>query len=79
MADSPNNKRPVGKLVLYAILSVAIYTLFFMNANAIQKYLAVGGAFRSAVVVAVAICISLIYGNFAGTFWEVIGVKAKKH
>ncbi|MEW6183602.1 MAG: hypothetical protein AB1500_10590 [Bacillota bacterium] len=79
MADSTSQNRPVGKFILYAVLSIALYALFFLNAETLQDYLAKGGIIKASIIVGIAICVSLIYGNFAGTFWEVIGIQGKKH
>ncbi|MEW6172827.1 MAG: hypothetical protein AB1510_07120 [Bacillota bacterium] len=79
MAESTKQKRPVGKLIFYAILSIALYTIFFLNAETLQDFLAKGGIIKASIIVGIAICVSLIYGNFAGTFWEVVGIQGKKH
>jgi hypothetical protein len=79
MADSPDKKRPIGKLFFWGAFSLGLYALVFLNADAVQNYFGAGGVVRAGVIVAVAIIFSLVHGNFAGTFWDVVGIRAKKH
>ncbi|RJX18423.1 MAG: hypothetical protein C4570_06815 [Ammonifex sp.] len=78
MADETKTKKPVGRLIGFAVLSLGLYAVFFLNADMIQKFFSAGGVARAAGITLVAICFSLIHGNFAGTFWDVVGVKGKK-
>lgn len=77
--SNPSQKKPVGKLVFWGVLSLGLYSILFLKGEAIQKYFMSGGIFKAALLTVVAIAFSLIHGNFTGFFWEVVGIKAKKH
>ncbi|MEW6770232.1 MAG: hypothetical protein AB1330_02440 [Bacillota bacterium] len=85
MADSSGKKKPVGAMLTWGILSAGLYAAVFLNVKPIMNYFtAVDGLqmfekfIRASALVALAIAFSLIYGNFAGTFWEVVGIQPKK-
>ncbi|MEW6572864.1 MAG: hypothetical protein AB1374_04450 [Bacillota bacterium] len=78
MANS-TEKKPVGKLLFWGILSLGLYTVLFMKGTTIQEYFMTGGVFRAGLLTVIAIVFSIIHGNFAGFFWDVVGIKGKKH
>ncbi|RPF47122.1 hypothetical protein EDD75_1397 [Thermodesulfitimonas autotrophica] len=78
MADM-QEKKPVGKFLLWGVLSLGLYTVLFLKGEEIQRYFMAGGVFKAALLTVVAILFSLVHGNFTGFFWDVVGIKAKKH
>ncbi|GAB4482644.1 MAG: hypothetical protein OHK006_01560 [Thermodesulfovibrionales bacterium] len=70
-------KRPVGKMVLTGITSVALYGALLMNQDLINASFSRGGLFAVLPIVT-AFVFSFIHGSFTGSFWSVLGVEASK-
>lgn len=70
-------KRPVGKMVLYGIMSVVLYAAMFSYQGAITAYFT-RGAWYAALPIATAFAISFIHGGFTNYFWSVLGIEATK-
>ncbi len=70
-------KKPVGKLIIYGICSVALYTLLLTNQEVINQNFGRGGWYALLPIVT-AFVFSFIHGNFTGYFWTVLGVEAKR-
>ncbi|MGO9950643.1 MAG: hypothetical protein ACLPN1_00335 [Dissulfurispiraceae bacterium] len=78
METKDNKKtRPVGKAVMFGVLSIAIYSLLFIYEAPIIDNFARGGFFAF-LPIAAAFLISYVHGSFTGNFWSVLGVEASK-
>src|SRR4030067_1119659 len=70
-------KKPIGKMILMGIISIALYTVLLLNQDVINNYFGRGGIY-ALLPIATALIFSFIHGNFTGNFWTVLGVEAKK-
>lgn len=70
-------KKPVGKMVLTGIISVALYGALLMNQDVINANFSKGGLF-AVLPILTAFVFSFIHGAFTGSFWSVLGVEASK-
>lgn len=70
-------KKPVGKMIIYGIMSVVLYTVLLTNQDFINQNFGRGGLYALLPIVT-AFVFSLIHGNFTSYFWSVLGVEAKK-
>lgn len=77
MAESKTRKKPIGKMILYGIISVVIYTLLLSNQDLITTNFTRGGLY-ALLPIAAAFLISFVHGHFTGHFWTVVGIEAKK-
>jgi F0F1-type ATP synthase assembly protein I len=77
MATSKTKKKPVGKMILFGIISVIIYILLLSNQDFINNNFTRGGLY-ALLPIATALLFSFIHGNFTSNFWTVLGVEAKK-
>ena len=65
------------RLVVYGVLSLFLYILLFLNADAVLRMSSrTDGVFFLTPVV-IALVFSLVHGAFTGYFWEVLGVQAR--
>ncbi|MEW6446863.1 MAG: hypothetical protein AB1426_02035 [Bacillota bacterium] len=78
MANS-TEKKPVGKFLFWGILSLGLYAVLFIKGDEIQGWFMTGGVYRAALLSVVAIVFSIVHGNFTGFFWDVVGIRGKKH
>lgn len=70
-------KKPLGKMVIYGLASVAMYAALLVNQTTITA-LFTRGAWYALFPIATAFAFSFVHGNFAGYFWSVLGVEATK-
>jgi F0F1-type ATP synthase assembly protein I len=77
MATSKTKKKPVGKMILFGIISVMIYILLLSKQDFINNNFTRGGLY-ALLPIATALFFSFIHGNFTSNFWTVLGVEAKK-
>jgi hypothetical protein len=70
-------KKPVGKLILYGILSTALYAAMFGSQGTIMAYFT-RGSWYAALPIATAFLISFVHGGFTGHFWSVLGIEATR-
>jgi hypothetical protein len=70
-------KKPIGKMVIYGLASVAMYAALLMNQATITS-LFTRGAWYALFPIATAFAISFVHGHFTGYFWSVLGVEATK-
>ena len=70
-------KKPVGKMVLFGICSAIIYGAVLSYQGLITAYFT-RGALYAVLPIAGAFALSYIHGHFAGYFWTVLGIEAKK-
>ncbi len=69
--------KPVGKMLLFGTLSLAVYILLFSNQARITTLFTAGG-WHAACPVLTAFLFSFIHGSFASNLLSVIGLEAKK-
>lgn len=77
MGSIYEKKKPVGKMIITGIVSIALYTALLMNQDIIISYFGRGGIY-AILPIAVAFIFSFVHGSFTGYFWTVLGVEAKK-
>jgi len=70
-------KKPVGKMVIMGIVSIALYTALLLNQETFNNYFGRGGLY-TILPIATAFIFSFIHGSFIGNFWTVLGVEAAK-
>lgn len=80
MASTSTNygkKKPVGKMLLTGIISIALYAALLLNQDIINSYFGKGG-FYALLPIITAFIFSFIHGSFTGNFWTVLGIEAAK-
>lgn len=70
-------KKPVGKMVITGIISIALYTALLLNQDIINTYFGRGGVYAFLPIIT-AFIFSFVHGSFTSNFWTVLGVEAKK-
>ncbi|MGB9714964.1 MAG: hypothetical protein ACPL1G_00910 [Thermodesulfovibrionales bacterium] len=75
--EGVKKKKPVGKMLLFGIVTVTLYVLLLSNQDFINKNFVRGG-FYALLPIATAFIFSFFHGTFTGSFWTVLGVEAKK-
>jgi hypothetical protein len=70
-------KKPIGKMILFGIISITLYVLLLSNQDLISNNFARGGLY-ALLPIAAAFLFSFAHGSFTGSFWTVLGVEAKK-
>jgi hypothetical protein len=68
------NKRPVGKAIIWGIITVAAYLAVFLNVDTVMEYFTRGGVFAGVVLVT-ALFFSFLHGSFANYLIESLGLK----
>lgn len=77
MSTTYTKKKPVGKMALFGIVSISIYTALLLNQDLISANFTKGGIYAFLPII-MALVISYIHGTFTGNFWTVLGVEASK-
>lgn len=77
MAESKVRKKPVGKMLLMGVISVALYTLLLLKQDVINGYVGQGGMYAFLPIIT-AFMFSFAHGSFTGDFWTVMGIEAAK-
>jgi hypothetical protein len=77
MAQSTTKKKPVGKMFVMGIISVALYALLLSKQDMVNEMFGRGGWY-ALLPIATAFVFSYIHGNFTGDFWTVLGIEAAK-
>lgn len=72
-----NKKKPVGKFLIYGLLSFILYYLLIAKQDIITEYFT-RGRFYAFLPIAAAFVFSFVHGNTTDLFWKVLGVEAKK-
>lgn len=70
-------KKPLGKMIITGIVSVALYGILLSNQDLANDYVSRGGLF-ALLPIAVAFLFSIVHGSFTGKFWTVMGIEAAK-
>ena len=77
MAPSSMKKKPVGKMIVMGLISLALYTLLLTKQDLVNSTFAKGGWFALLPIVT-AFVFSFIHGSFTGDFWTVLGIEAAR-
>jgi hypothetical protein len=77
MAPSSTKKKPVGKMIVMGILSIALYAALLSNQDMVNSVFGKGGWYALLPIVT-AFVFSFIHGAFTGDFWTVLGIEAAK-
>jgi hypothetical protein len=70
-------KKPIGKMVVAGIFSIALYTTLLVKQDMISDYFTRGRLY-ALLPIATAFIFSFFHGSFTGSFWTVLGVEARK-
>ncbi len=76
MTTRDNIQKPIGKMILYGILSLASYFILFSNEEIVMEYFNRGGIY-AALPIITAFYFSLVHGPFAGNMLSVLGFEPK--
>ena len=77
MAQSTTRKKPVGKLIVMGIISIALYSTLLLKQDLVNSTFAKGGMFALLPIIT-AFVFSYFHGSFTGSFWTVLGIEASK-
>ncbi len=77
MAQSSTKKKPIGKMLIMGVLSIALYVTLLQNQELVNGSFARGGLY-ALLPIATAFIFSFIHGSFTGNFWTVMGIEAAK-
>ncbi len=77
MAQSTTKKKPVGKLIVMGIISIALYSALLAKQDLVSSTFGRGGMYALLPVIT-AFVFSFVHGSFTGHFWTVLGIEAAK-
>lgn len=77
MAQSTSKKKPVGKMVVMGLISIALYALLLAKQDDVNVIFGQGGWYAFLPIIT-AFVFSFVHGNFTGDFWTVLGVEAAR-
>jgi len=77
MAANSTKKKPVGKMLVMGLISIALYSYLLANQDLVNGTFSKGGWYALLPIV-VAFVFSFVHGNFTGDFWTVLGVEAAR-
>jgi len=77
MAANSTKKKPVGKMLVMGLISIALYTYLLSNQDQVNDIFGRGGWYALLPII-VAFVFSFIHGNFTGDFWTVLGIEAAR-
>ena len=77
MAQSITRKKPIGKLLVTGLFSIALFTALFTHQDMVSSAFTRGGWYAFLPIIT-ALLFSLVHGSFTGHFWTVLGVEAAK-
>jgi F0F1-type ATP synthase assembly protein I len=77
MSQSTTRKKPVGKLIVMGIISIALYSTLLLKQDLVTSTFARGGMFALLPIIT-AFIFSFVHGSFTGNFWTVLGIEAAK-
>ena len=77
MAPSSTKKKPVTKMLVTGLLSIALYAVLFSNQDFVSNTFTRGGLY-ALLPIGTALIFSFVHGAFTGHFWTVLGVEASK-
>jgi hypothetical protein len=77
MAQSTTRKKPVGKLIVMGIISIALYSTLLLKQDLVNSTFAKGGMYALLPIIT-AFVFSYFHGSFTGHFWTMLGIEAAK-
>ncbi|MEK6744911.1 MAG: hypothetical protein AABZ15_14940 [Nitrospirota bacterium] len=77
MAQSNVKKKPVGKMLIMGLISIALYALLLAKQDDVNSIFARGGWYAFLPIIT-AFVFSFFHGSFTGDFWTVLGVEAAR-
>lgn len=77
MATTHTKKKPIGKMLLFGIVSISLYVALLLNQDLISSNFTKGGLY-ALLPILTALTFSYIHGTFTGNFWTVLGIEASK-
>jgi len=77
MAQSTTRKKPVGKLIVMGIVSIALYSTLLLKQDLVNSTFARGGMYALLPIIT-AFVFSYFHGSFTGHFWTMLGIEAAK-
>ena len=77
MAQSTTKKKPVGKLIVMGIISIALYSTLLLKQDLVNSTFAKGGMYALLPIIT-AFVFSFVHGSFTGNFWTELGIEAAK-
>jgi hypothetical protein len=66
-----------GRLVAYGAITAVLYTLLFIFEDRILEVTGKGG-WSFLIPMAIAFALSYTHGTFTASFWDLLGVRAKR-
>jgi len=75
MAREINKKKPVGKVLGYGAISVALYAAVFTNADTVTNYFTRGGWYAALPILTVFV-FTFAHATFASNLWSLLGISA---
>jgi hypothetical protein len=70
-------KKPIGKLILMGVISLALYTILLVKQDIVNEYVGRGGLY-AILPILTAFIFSFFHGSFTGNFWTVLGIEAAR-
>lgn len=77
MAQSIVKKKPVGKMLVLGLISIALYALLLAKQDDVNVIFGQGGWYALLPIIT-AFVFSYFHGGFTGHFWTVLGVEAAR-
>jgi hypothetical protein len=77
MAAHSSKKKPVGKMIVMGLISIALYTYLLTSQDQVNSTFAKGGWYALLPIIT-AFVFSFVHGSFTGDFWTVLGIEAAK-
>lgn len=76
-SPSPAESKPYGKMIIFGIMSLALYLFLFSNEKLVTETFTMGGS-HAFWPLGTALIFSFVHGAFASNFLSVLGIEAKK-
>jgi len=70
-------KKPIGGMILFGIVSFALYAVLLVKQDMVNEYVGLGGLYAFFPIL-IAFIISYVHGSFTGKFWTALGIEAAK-
>ena len=77
MAANSSKKKPVGKMIVMGLISIALYTYLLTSQDQVNSTFAKGGWYAFLPIIT-AFVFSFVHGSFTGDFWTVLGIEAAR-
>ena len=71
-------RKPYAELVVSGLVTASLYLLLFVYEKEIMQVYTRTDGFYPALPIITAFAFSFAHGAFAGYFWEVVGIRARR-